>query len=89
MQGGNLSDEVSVNSQGRVTIPVDIRRAAGIEPGSAVHIHVEDGAVVLETRKEYAARIRREVAQGWTGSGSVVDELAADRREAARQEGDE
>ncbi|WP_433871440.1 hypothetical protein [Saccharopolyspora sp. CA-218241] len=33
------------------------------------------------------ADIRREIAQQWTGTGSVVDELADDRRsEAAREQ---
>jgi hypothetical protein len=47
----------------------------------------EDGRVVLETREQLVDRIRRDVAAAWTGSGSVVDELIADRRaEAARDE---
>lgn len=90
-QAQERPEEVAVNGQGRVTIPADMRRAAGIAPGETVYMHVEDnGAVVLENRATYAARIRREVAASWTGdpSASVVDELAADRRaEAAREQG--
>lgn len=41
------------------------------------------------TRDECTDRTRREVAQHWIGSDSVTDELAADRREAARREVDE
>jgi hypothetical protein len=49
--------------------------------------YVEDGRVVLETREQLVERIRRDVAASWTGEGSVVDELIADRRgEAAREE---
>lgn len=41
------------------------------------------------TRGECTDRIRREVAQHWIGSDPVTDELAAERREAARREVDE
>jgi AbrB family looped-hinge helix DNA binding protein len=81
------SAELTVNEQGRVTIPAQIRRAAGIEPGAPLVVYVEDGRVVLETREQLAARLRRDVAAAWTGEGSVVDELIADRRaEAARED---
>jgi AbrB family looped-hinge helix DNA binding protein len=79
--------EVSVNEQGRVTIPAQVRRAAGIEAGVPLVAYVEDGRVVIETREQLADRIRRDVAAAWTGPGSVVDELIADRRsEAARED---
>ncbi len=79
--------EITVNEQGRVTIPVQVRRAAGIEAGVPLVVYVEDGRVVIETRDQLADRIRRDVAATWTGDGSVVDELITDRRaEAAREE---
>ncbi|NMH98733.1 AbrB/MazE/SpoVT family DNA-binding domain-containing protein [Pseudonocardia sp. K10HN5] len=78
---------MTVNEQGRVTIPAQIRRAAGIEAGVPLVVYVEDGRVVLETREQLAERLRRDVAAAWTGEGSVVDELLADRRaEAARED---
>ncbi|MHA6797450.1 AbrB/MazE/SpoVT family DNA-binding domain-containing protein (plasmid) [Pseudonocardia bannensis] len=88
---GNAADtpsaDLTVNEQGRVTIPAPIRRAAGIEAGVPLVVYVEDGRVVLETREQLAERIRRDVAAAWTGEGSVVDELIADRRaEAARED---
>jgi AbrB family looped-hinge helix DNA binding protein len=71
-----------------VTIPAQIRRAAGIEAGTPLVMYVEDGRIVLETREQLAERIRRDVAAVWTGEGSVVNELIAERRaEAARAEG--
>ncbi len=49
--------------------------------------YVEDGRVVIESREQLADRIRRDVAAAWTGAGSVVDELIADRRaEGARED---
>jgi AbrB family looped-hinge helix DNA binding protein len=82
-----LSAALVANSQGRVTIPAQIRREAGIEAGAPLVVYVEDGRVVIETREQLAQRIRREIAEAWTGEGSVVDELIADRRaEAARED---
>jgi hypothetical protein len=50
-------------------------------------VYVEDGRVVIEPREQLAQRIRREIAESWTGEGSVVDELIAGRRaEAARED---
>jgi AbrB family looped-hinge helix DNA binding protein len=81
--------EARVNAQGRVTIPVQIRREMGIEPGTSVVIYVEDGRVVLETRKQLVERLRRDIEDSWVGdpNTSVVDELIEDRRrEAAAEE---
>lgn len=73
---------------GRLTIPVQVRRAAGIEPGAPLVVYVEDGRVIVETRELLIARIKRDMNAAWNDdSGSVVDELIADRRaEAAREE---
>jgi AbrB family looped-hinge helix DNA binding protein len=69
-----------------VTIPAQIRRAAGIEAGVPLVVYVEDGRVVIETREQLANRTRRDIAAAWVGEGSVVDELIAERRaEAARE----
>jgi AbrB family looped-hinge helix DNA binding protein len=78
--------ETTVTPQGRVTIPAQLRREAGIEVGDTVVVHVEDGRVVVETRAQLAARTRRDVARAAAG-GSPVDELIAERRaEAAREQ---
>jgi AbrB family looped-hinge helix DNA binding protein len=77
---------LSVNEQGRVTIPAQIRRQAGIEAGVPLVVYVEDGRVVIETREQLAHRTRRDVAAAWIGEESVVEELIAERRaEAARE----
>lgn len=82
-----------VNAQGRLTIPAQIRREAGIDVGTPLVVYIEDGRVVIETREQLARRTRREISQAWSGAGSVVEELIADRRaetaredEAAREE---
>jgi AbrB family looped-hinge helix DNA binding protein len=79
--------EVAAAPDGRLTIPAQVRRAAGIEPGATLVVYVEDGRVVIETRDQLAARIKRDVAANWSGQESVVDELITERRaEAAQQD---
>jgi AbrB family looped-hinge helix DNA binding protein len=38
----------TIDEAGRLVIPRDLRRAAGIEPGMALELRLEDGAVVIE-----------------------------------------
>jgi AbrB family looped-hinge helix DNA binding protein len=80
---------LSVNGQGRVTIPAQLRRELGIEPGSPMIAYVDDGRLILEPRAHLIARIQRSARASRTGHGSVVDELIADRRaEATRERGE-
>jgi len=56
--------------------------------GTTLLLSVEDGRVVMESREQLIARLRREVAESWRGDpdSSPVDELIADRRAEAAAE---
>jgi len=56
--------------------------------GSTLLLSVEDGRVVLETREQLLDRMRREIAESWTGDPdtSVADELISERRVEAAGE---
>ena len=77
---------LSVNEQGRVTIPAQMRQELSFGPGSALVAYTEDGRLVLESREHLAARLQREAQASRTTTGSVVDELIASRRAEARKE---
>lgn len=83
------SSEVAATRDGRVTIPAQLRRSAGIEPGSRLVLYVDHGRVVIEERAHLLARIQQEAIAAATAAGatgSAVDQLLADRRaEAARE----
>jgi AbrB family looped-hinge helix DNA binding protein len=79
--------DVSVNEQGRVTIPASLRQELGFKPGSRVVAYVEDGRLVIEDRRHLLARLQDEVVRRAAGStGSVVDELLEERRAEAASE---
>jgi AbrB family looped-hinge helix DNA binding protein len=80
--------QLTASPDGRVTIPAQLRRAAGIEAGQRLVAYVEDGRVVLEEWGHLLRRVQARVAAATAGHpGSAVDDLIAERRaEAARED---
>lgn len=78
--------------QGRIVIPIEIRKKLGLEPGTVINIWMEDGKVYLRSRAAARAAAKKlfRDARARLGGGSLVDELIAERRaEAARELADE
>jgi antitoxin PrlF len=81
-----ISQTVRMSSGGRLVVPVEIRRALGLDEGVAVVMRVEDTTIQIQTVPESIARAQKLVAQYVPDNISLVDELIADRRgEAARE----
>ena len=75
--------DTTVTREGRVLIPAELRRAAGLAPGVRVSLRIEGETIVLTTAE--AARHRlREMFSGVPGS--LSDELIAERRDEARRD---
>ncbi len=74
---------LTVNAQGRVVIPSELRRELGITPGSTLVVYVERGRLVFEDRAHLLARIQDEVAAHVPAGVSLAAELHADRRREA------
>jgi AbrB family looped-hinge helix DNA binding protein len=69
-----------VTQKGQVTIPLDVRRALGIQPGSDVQFELDDsGARLLVDRDRVAAEIARMRGAG-DGEMSTEEILALSRR---------
>jgi AbrB family looped-hinge helix DNA binding protein len=82
-----MSEEVRarVNENGRLVIPASFRKALGINAGDEVVLRIEDELRITTQQR----RIRRAQlhAQRYVKRGaSLVDELLAERREAAKRE---
>ena len=75
-----------VNENGRVVIPAAFRKAMGINVGDEVVLRIEDNELRILTLKQRIERAQRLVRQHVKPGTSLVDELIADRREAAKRE---
>lgn len=68
-----------VTQKGQVTIPLEVRRALGIEPGSEVDFEVDrDGARLVLSRERAAEEIDRMIGAG-QGDLSTDEVLALTR----------
>lgn len=77
--------EVTVGPQGRLVVPAPIRKRLGIEAGDVLVARADDDRLVLERRDAILARVRTRLAAVPADVG-MVDELIAERREAAKGE---
>jgi len=75
-----------VNENGRVVIPAAFRKAMGIKAGDEVVLRIEDNELRILTLKQRIEQAQRLVRQHVKPGTSLVDELIADRREAAKRE---
>jgi len=75
-----------VNENGRVVIPASYRKALGIKAGDEVILRMEDDELRITTMKRRIERAQRLVRKYVKPGISLVDELIAERREAARNE---
>ncbi len=77
---------VRVNENGRVVIPASFRQALGIKAGDEVVLRVEDDELRITTMKHRIERARRLVRRHIKPGTSLVDDLIAERRKAAKRE---
>jgi AbrB family looped-hinge helix DNA binding protein len=75
-----------INENGRIVIPASFRKALGINPGDEVFLRLEDDELRVTTMKLRIARAQRHARRYIKAGVSLVDELIAERREAARRE---
>ena len=79
-------DRARVNENGRVVIPAALRKALGMNIGDQVVLRVEDDELRISTLQRRIERAQRLVRQHVKPGTSLVDELIAERREAAKRE---
>lgn len=75
-----------VNQNGRVVIPAAFRKALGINAGDQLVLRIEDDELRIMTLKRRLERAQRLVRKYVKPGVSLVDELIAERREAAKHE---
>ena len=83
----NITMSARVSESGRLSIPVDMRRAMGLEKGGDVQLKLDDDGLHLETAQQFVKRIQRMAREaGWHEKTSVDDFLEWRREEAKREE---
>ena len=82
----NSEARLRINENGRVVIPASFRKALGINPGDEVILRIEDDELRITTMKRRIERAQRLVGKYVKPGVSLVDELIAERREAAENE---
>ena len=75
---------VALGRQGRLVIPAEIRAKLGLVPGDQFHLRLEGPRLVLERPQDAVSELRQ-LGRGVPPTRSLVDELLAERRSAARE----
>ena len=81
-----LKTRMRINENGRVVIPASFRKPLGIRLGDEVVLQIQDDELRITTLKRNIERAQRLVRKHVKQGTSLVDELIAERREAARNE---
>jgi AbrB family looped-hinge helix DNA binding protein len=79
---------VRLGPQGRLVVPVELRRELGLEEGTELAIRSDGRRLILEPRTEVLRRLRRRFAN-LPDEVSLADELVAERRVEAHRESGE
>jgi AbrB family looped-hinge helix DNA binding protein len=77
---------LTLNENGRVVIPASMRTALGIQAGDELAMRIEDDELRITTLKRRIERAQNNVRKYVKAGTSLVDELIATRREAAKHE---
>lgn len=75
-----------INQNGRIVIPASVRNALSIRPGETLVLRVEADELRITTLRQRLAKAQKAVRTSIKPSVSLVDELIAERRQAARRE---
>ena len=79
----SAANRVTLDAQGRIVIPADIRNQRGWKPGDRLVFREIDGLLVVMTYDEALQRAQDLVIATIPRDVSLVDELIAERRAAA------
>ena len=77
---------LKIAPNGRVVIPAAARAAMRVDASGMVTARMDDGVLRLITPTMAVEKIRKLIRERDTGSGSIVDELLAERRAEAERE---
>jgi AbrB family looped-hinge helix DNA binding protein len=77
---------VKLGEGGRVVIPAEFRKALGVEVGDELILHMENGTIVLFTRKQAIFYVQEQMAKYSVTGRQLSEEIIAERRKEAELE---
>ncbi len=72
--------QLEIGRDGRVLLPLEIRTALRLGESTTLTAEVQDGVLTLMSPRTAVIKLRQLIKATDTGTGSVVDELIAERR---------
>ena len=75
-----------VSQNGRIVIPASFREAMGIDVGDEVVLRLQNDELRITTKQRRIQRAQERARRFLKPGTSLVDELMAERREAAKHE---
>lgn len=80
------SARAQVSETGRLSIPVDLRRAMGIEKGGVVSLEMVDGRLEIQSLRQAIERVQKIARDTGLTDMATVDDFLDWKREESRQE---
>ena len=80
------SETTSMSENGRIVLPVAIRRAADIRPKEVLTVRVDEEGIHIQTRRQAIQRAQAIVKRITKGRKGLVEEFLRERREEAKRE---
>lgn len=78
--------KVKISGGGRVVIPVEYRKALGLEEGDELTLRLEQGELRMLTSKQAIKNAQAMIRQYVPKNRSLTDELIAERRQEYEKE---
>jgi AbrB family looped-hinge helix DNA binding protein len=75
-----------ISQNGRIVIPASFRKALGVDVGDEVVLRLQDDELRITTQQLRIQRAQERARRYVKPGVSLVDELLAERREAAKRE---
>lgn len=75
-----------INENGCLVIPASFRKALGLRAGDEVVLRIEDDELRISTPQNRIRRAQRRAQKYLKRGTSLVEELLAERREAAKRQ---
>lgn len=74
--------EVRVRHNGPITLPIELRKRAGIAPGTPLTLHdLGNGVLLLSKARSRTAKLADSLAQQWQEAGASLEDMLAALRQ--------